>query len=1028
MPSFAFADNELTVQTPRGEARFGFTSPDILRYRFTPGAPKVEETFVVEHPPCFIPARLSKSSGKVRLATTSRVLEVTLSPFSFRVTDPKGRLILSTPNGKTAEVRHEPRTLAAHRMNKIAPPPTGLKQVTVARFELKKDEKVYGLGQDPMANLDQRGHERRMWHEWAGKRRSGNDGMPFFITSAGWGCLVNSSWAMRFAVGEAKVGDGPTDFGWNWCSAPWAWDQHSGENHPDRMAILLDDGVMDLFLILRDRADGLLAGYAALTGASPIPPKWALGFIQCKNRYRTQEEFRRVAREYRRRGLPLDVLVIDWMWFKDFGDLSWDLENWPDPKALFAEMKKLNVKVLQAQHPYMTRTSRLYESYKSRGFINDMPGPGNPSVDHSNPAARKAWWGDIKPLFELGVRGYWTDMGELEHHPPATKHFLGARERVHNIYTLLWTKGLYEGQRKDFTDRVFNLARSTWAGVQRYGTTLWSGDIEASWEVFRDQVVIGQGVSLSGQPWWCTDAGGFMTYRPFTPELYARWFEWGVFNALFRTHGTKPENEAWTYGPAIERIVADHIALRYRLMPYIYSLARQVHLTGAPIMRPMLMDFPDDPKAVAATDQFMFGPSILVAPVLHEDARTREVYLPKGDWYDFRTGERIKGGRTITVGSPLYRIPTFARAGSVILMGPEMAYALEKPLTEVTVHTYAGKAGSFTQYDDDGLTYGYEKGQFAETPLTSDIQGRLKVGKVIGNPGVLPKGRRYKSVVHGGKRGVIRLNPVEIHVDHDLKTGGVLKIHALIENRTGKTLGAKAAIVAPAGWGVDSKPDPDLAVKVGELCHLVWELSPQADALPVLSQARITVEVLDGTKIVKKQVSNVEWGSGWPAWFSVVGSFDNKGGKGLDRVYGPEKNADLASYGKGLSWLRAPGREFTCFGYVDFRECGVTFPEQGVAYAKCSVWSDKARTVYVEAAGDDSMKAWVNGKLVVNEKGLLLKTLFKKPVSLKKGWNKVLIKVAAQCTRPWSGREYGFQFRFTDKSGKAMKEILYRAY
>jgi alpha-glucosidase len=496
--------HELVVKTEGGILGLSFVAEDILRLRFNPGeAFMSEETFVVVNLPPAVDFDLAASGTRLVLNTARVRVELRLDPLALAVyrDGVQTPLLASTAPGM-AEIKGEE---------------------SIARFVLAPDEKIYGLGQDPMARLDHRDQERRMWHEWGAWQRSGNAGIPFMLSSRGYAVLLNSSWPARFAIGRAEVALPGPEVALGWAPPPWARDVTSGETHPDQFAILLNGNIMDLFILCRPTVDELQTGYVDLTGRAPLPPKWALGFIQCKNRYRSFTELLSVAREYRRRAIPCDTLVIDWLWFKEFGDLEWALPEWSDPQAAFKALAELGFHVLQAQHPFVEKNALKYPAFKARGFMNDTPEGTRPTFDHSNPAARQAWWEEIRRLYRDGIRGYWTDMGELEVHPPETTSFLGPRERVHNIYSLLWTQGLYEGQRRDFKERVFSLSRTAYAGIQRNGAAMWSGDISPTWEVLRDQVVIGWGCAcrassigppisaalwpMSTSPPSCTSAG-----------------------------------------------------------------------------------------------------------------------------------------------------------------------------------------------------------------------------------------------------------------------------------------------------------------------------------------------------------------------------------------------------------------------------------------------------------------------------------------------------------------------------------------
>ena len=566
------------------------------------------------------------------------ILEIYLSPFRFIITRSNSDVILKSADD-FFELNGEEKKI---------------------RFNLNQNERIYGLGQDPVTKLNHINQERRMWQQWGGHRYCGNAGVPFMASSEGYGIFLNSSWPSRFAIGNADIIHPRPPKGDRGAPSPWGWDETTGELDKNTTAIVLDGGILDLYMMFDEKIEGIVKKYYTLTGSPVMLPKWAFGFIQSKNRYRSREEVLYLAETFREKKIPCDVLVIDWLWFKQFGDLEWDLQYWKSMDAMFKQLEEMGFKVLQAQHPFIDRSSSKYDYFKKMGFLNKVPENGRPTFDHTNPEARKEWWKQIKRFYEQGVKAYWTDMGEISEHLPGTESYLGSREKTHNIYTLLWTKGLYEGQRKDYEKRVFSLARSTYSGVQRY-SALWSGDIDSSWEVLKDQIIVGQDVALSGQPFWCTDIGGFFsgedsllgmnvdTYAGtgFSTELYIRWFEWGTFCPLFRTHGTRSFNEPWSFGKSVENILVKYIDLRYKLMPYIYTCAANASLKGELFMRPMCVDFSGDKVAVEQIYQYMFGPGLLIAPVYDEGKRVRQLYLPSGIWYDYWTKQKIEGGRFI---------------------------------------------------------------------------------------------------------------------------------------------------------------------------------------------------------------------------------------------------------------------------------------------------------------------------------------------------------------------------------------------
>ena len=1001
---------ELILNTSEGVVGLSFPQADIFRLRFNHGKElESEQTFVVIDLPEADDFELSESTSSLVMRTSRLSVKISLDPLGVEAYQ-DGRLLLSTPLPGGLELRGSQ---------------------SIARFNLMDGERIYGLGQDPMARLDHRGQERWMWQEWGGRRRSGNAGIPFLASSRGYGLLLNSSWAARFAIGGAELPSPPAGLPQieTWAPPPWPRHHNAGETHPEHLGVVLEGGFMDLFFIVRPGLDDLLKGYNELTGFPPLPPKWALGFMQCKNRYRTQEELLAIGQGYRQRNIPCDTLVIDWLWFKEFGDLEWVKPAWAEAPRILNELAEMGFHIMQAQHPFIDKPALKYHEFKEKGYLNRQPSEElRPTYDHTNPEARQAWWQEIRRLYLDGVRGYWTDMGELEVHKAGTESYLGSRERVHNIYSLLWTMGLYQNQRREFKERVFSLPRTAYAGIQRYGAALWSNDISATWEVLRDQVTIGLGVCLSGQQYWTTDIGGFFTDQTFSPELYVRWFQWGTFCPIFRTHGTRPDNEVWSFGPQAEGILTEFIRLRYRLMPYIYSLARQVTDTGKPIMRALCLDFPDDPIAVQQEHEFMFGPAFLVAPVIEPGARSRRVYLPQGEWYDFWTDRTYVGKQWVEVPAPLARLPLFVRAGSLIPMGPDMEHMAEKPLDAVEVHYYPGGEASFVLYEDDGLTYSYEDGVYALTRMQVDEDGRLVVEELYDAHGLASPSREFRLVTHapGGAGG----DEVSVTVDHDLVFDGTCTIHALVENPAQHAAELRASLYLPPGWTFKDTPQT-LEAQVQDFIHLKWDVIPAAEALPLRSSGCLELEI-EQTGLETRQEYPVDWGSGYATRWQVIGYFDNADGQGLARPTPVEADPFLPEYAyvdQILYWTRQPDYAFNCFGYVDLRWAPI--PEapagRGVAYARGRIWSDVPRTACLELSADPNIKLWLNGELVFQSENFLLKQILPGEVNLKAGWNDVLLKAALAFDKPWSGREIGFNFRLVDEEGRLIEELLYSA-
>jgi hypothetical protein len=566
--------------------------------------------------------------------------------------------------------------------------------------------------------------------------------------------------------------------------------------------------------------------------------------------------------------------------------------------------------------------------------------------------------------------------------------------------------------------------RTAYAGYPAQWYCLWSGDISSSWEVLQDQVVIGQGVCLSGQQYWTTDIGGFFAHPDLSPELYIRWFQWGTFCPIFRTHGTRPDNEAWSFGAEAEAIISDFINLRYRLMPYIYSCARMVTETGRPIMRALCLDFPEDPLARAQVHQFMFGPALLVAPVVEEGARTHRVYLPSGTWYDFWSGKKYTGRQWINAPASLSRIPLFVRAGSLIPMIPPTQHTNFDPPVIIEVHAYPGVPGSFTLYEDDGLSYSYENGEYAKTLLTMDEQCQVNIQALSDTNKIVPANRSYLVIPHDGTE----VNePITINVDTNLNHNGHCSVHLLVTNSGFVPAHIKVTLHAPAGWKISQSPDSD-EVTVENHEHLSWQIQPVAEALPLIHNALLECEIQQG-ETHSHLTRSLRLGSGFATRWSIAGQFDNADMQAMQHILPPEIDLTLPYYQVGeqiIYWNRNNSNEFNAFGYVDLR---ITEPPngRGVAFAKCRIWSDENESGYIELSADPNLKLWVNNELFYQNPEVVLRQVLPKPVSLKKGWNQVLVECAIAFDKPWSGREQGFNFRIVDGEGNPNEKLLYRA-
>ena len=533
----------------------------------------------------------------------------------------------------------------------------------------------------------------------------------------------------------------------------------------------------DYYFVGGGDMDEVIAGYRALTGKSSMMPKWAYGYWQSRQRYTTQDELVGVVREYRKRGLPLDNIVQDWFYWKEdqWGSHEFDPARFPDPKRMIDEVHAMNARFMISVWPKFYPNTENYKELARAGAVytrnleageKDWVGPGylNTDYDPYDPKGRAIYWRQVKErLAVLGVDAWWMDATEPDIHSNLSIEQrayrmgpteLGPGAAFFNSFPLVHAEGVYKGLREFRPDtRPFILTRSAFGGLQRTASAVWSGDVASRWDDLREQISAGVNLSMSGIPNWTHDIGGFALEERFQKaekahldewrELNLRWFQFGAFSPLFRSHGEAPKREIYEIAPAgsaMYRSMEYYDRLRYRLMPYIYTIAADTWHRDGTIMRGLVMDFPADKAVRNIADQYLFGRAFLVAPVTEFKARSRKVYLPAGaSWYEFETGRSHSGGRTVTAAAPYERMPLFVRAGSIVPVGPAIQHTAEdvsgKP---VTLLVYTGADGSFSLYEDDGVSMQYEKGAFSRIPIRYDERtGTLTIGAREGSfPGM----------------------------------------------------------------------------------------------------------------------------------------------------------------------------------------------------------------------------------------------------------------------------------------------------
>jgi alpha-D-xyloside xylohydrolase len=534
------------------------------------------------------------------------------------------------------------------------------------RFKAKDGEKIFGMGQYQQKYMDMKGCTLELAH------RNSQASVPFYISNQGYGFLWNNP-----AIGKATFGKNITE-----------WFSESTKQ-------------ADYWITAGDTPAEIETAYTGVVGRAPMMPEYGMGFWQCKLRYRSQEELLTVARKHKALGLPMDVIVADFFHWTQQGEYKFDPEYWPDVPGMCKELKEMGIELMVSIWPTVDYRSENFQEMMEKGYLVRTERGVRVTMqcfgqevfmDPTNPGTREFVWGKAKQNYwDHGVRLFWLDEAEPEYTVydyDNYRYYIGSNTEVGNIYPVMYAKTFFDGMQKAGMENPMNLLRCAWAGSAKYGTLVWSGDIDSTFECLQRQVRAGLSMAIAGIPWWTTDIGGFHGADIKDPQfhkLLIRWFEYGCFCPVFRLHGNRnpaygydgdfisgigafgsgADNEVWSYGEENFEIMKKYLFLRERLRPYTREAMELTHKNGTPIMRPLFYDFPEDETAWDVDDSYLFGADLLVAPVIEEDTYERSVYLPKGaQWTNAWSGETFEGGQKITVQAPLEQIPLFLKNGA----------------------------------------------------------------------------------------------------------------------------------------------------------------------------------------------------------------------------------------------------------------------------------------------------------------------------------------------------------------------------
>ncbi len=722
--SYKINGEVITVNADTTAVKFIFYQPDIVKVEYLPSPSTIFDSSLVVVQDTNQNVNFSVVENDTALLISSSSIEIVCKKNPLRISyyNSNGKLLLAEPTWGGIASNYQQR---------------------IANFLLSPNDHFYGTGERG-TSLDKRGQAFDSFNEQIGGYTSAlptmNVNIPFISSLNGYAIYFDDTYRGHFDLGQLN---------------------------PLKFSYTAYGGELSYFFIASPTIPQQLEKYTWLTGRQPLPPRWALGYIQSKYGYRNSTEAAQMIQTMRQDKIPCDAIILDLYWFKNMGDLSWDLSNWSDPALMMKNFLSEGIKTIAITEPYLTENSSNYSYAGTNGYFaknqNGTPylinswwscGCTASLLDLTNPAVQNWWWSKYPTFMDTLMAGLWTDLGEPENDDASMQFYLGSRDKIHNIYDFLWAKTLFNGFKQYRPNqRIFNLTRSGYAGIQRYGVIVWSGDVGKSFGGLAVQVPMLLDMGMSGIAYHNSDIGGF-TNGTTNSELYTRWMEYGTFCPITRAHGYDgiQNTEPWTFDSTTLSTSRKYIQLRYKLLPYIYTMAYENYETGMPLARPLLFDDPSDPKLFNESSSYFWGDNFIVSPVVAAGQATKSIYLPKGIWIDYWNHQQYPGNQTITISTPLDKLPLFVKAGSIIPMAPLMDYSDQYPLDTMYLDIYPSMEtpGSFTLYEDDGKTLDYQSGFFALTKFSSSVISSngiadltLTIGTSNGNYSGKPSKRIY---------------------------------------------------------------------------------------------------------------------------------------------------------------------------------------------------------------------------------------------------------------------------------------------